>query len=296
MSHSRITVAATLALSVFALAGCGARQQRLTVGAKSTTEQQILGEILAQHLEAKLGKGSVVRRFGLTGTILAHNALVSGEIDVYPEYSGTALIALHRMEPHGTKEDVRAVIMENYRLRNQCEWIGPLGLESPPVIVIPAHVAKEEKIATLSDAEQYGLGWRMYITADYQERADGLPLLMRLYHLRQSAALRIAEPAQLYNALERDQATMIAGAATDSRLADERFQVLEEDKKALPPYEAGWAVRSAALERLPELAPALRALVNRIPTAKMREMVKLVEADQRTAEAVATEFLKGAGI
>jgi len=294
MFPRRQFLTASASACLMAASGCAGRLPKLTVGCKSTTEQLILGEILAQHLTAKYGAARVLRRPGLLSTRLAHDALLSGEVDVYPEYSGTALIALHRLEPQGSKEDIRAVIMETYRLQSQCEWIGPLGFESPVALVASTSEAGKEPYKTLSEASDRTEGWRLYVSADFQERADGLPLLMRNYHLRLSTAMRIAEPPQLFSALERGQANLIAVSANDPALVSGRLRALEDDKHAFPPYEAGWAVRSATLERFPDLAPALRAFTGRISQQKIRELIRQVEVDHRSAESVASEFLKGA--
>ena len=278
------------------VSACGGRAQRLTVGAKNSVEQTILGEILAQHLARRFGADSVARRFGLASTLMAHEALMSGEVDVYPEYSGTALAGILKIQPDGAREAVREQMKESYRTRWKCEWFGPLGFENGFALVVRNKTAAEEKIRTLSDASNYEPGWNLLIQQEFQDRADGLPLLMGNYRLKLSAPLRNADTAAMYAQLEQGKASMVAANTTDAELNSGSFTVLEDDKRAFPPYEAGFVARAATLERIPGLAEALRSFQGRISAERMKAMNRQAALERLAPEVVAARYLKESGL
>jgi glycine betaine/choline ABC-type transport system substrate-binding protein len=293
---ARTTAILAVAFAFAASCALRPREEPLTVGAKNSTEQNILGEILAQHLERTLGAGRVARRFGLVSTQLAHEFLLAGEVDLYPEYTGVALVAIHQMTPSTDRQAVRDVVAETYRTRSRCEWFGPLGFDSTPAIVISRKRADESKYAleTLTDAEDDPDGWVLGVSSDYQNRADGLPLLMRNYRLTLRAPLRVLDVAQLYGLLDKGQISMLAGSSTDAALASGEYSVLIDEKRAFPPYEAGVVVRSEVLERNPQLAQLLNQLKGKISAGAMREMNRQVEVEQKPVAQVAAEFLGNA--
>ena len=277
-------------------AACSKPSPHLTVGARTSTEQQIVAEIVAQHLEHRLAGTSVVRRFGLTSSRLAHEALLNGEVDVYPEYSGTALTGLFGLEAAGTPEAMLAQVRENYRLQHRCEWFGPLGFDNGFRLVILKEMAESRKVRTLSQAEAYAPGWALATQAAFQEQADGLPLLMRRYRLHLSAPLRSVRAAQVYTSLSQSQATMVAGNATDVALDNADYVQLADDRKAFPPAEAGLVVKVGTLESTAGLADALRALNGRFRMGAVRAMVRRIEVEHATLETTAAGFLKGNGL
>jgi osmoprotectant transport system substrate-binding protein len=296
MKISGIGIAALFAVSVTVLTGCGAGTQKVSVGTKSSTQQQVLGEIIAQHLEKRLGKESVVRRFGIGSTKLAQSAMLAGEIDLYPEDTGSALSLVLDLPPAEDAEGVREQVRENYRNRFRFEWFGPFGFADSSVAVIPAEFGKLHGVQSLSQAAAYEPGWAIGVQTEFAQRSDGLPLMMRQYRLPMSAALRTVEGAGAYRALELGEVNMVVGTSTDVEMQNGKFLPLADDKRVFKPRESGTVVRSEALERLPNLAASLRELNGRIGLEEMKRMIRQVDTEGKSAEVVAAQFLKDSGL
>lgn len=279
---------------VLVAAGCSRGGRVLVVGSKSSTDQVVAGEILAQYLEKRLGSERVGRRLGLPGTQLAHESLLSGAIDIYPEYTGAALSTLLKGEPGGTREAVRERVQEDYRARFRCEWIGPLGYENRFAVAISRAAAEILNVKTLSAAESYAEGWSLTVLPEFQDRADGQSQFMRTYRLRLSAPIRSSEAGSLYSNLDAGGAVMVAGQELDVALGTGPYVALEDDRRGFAYCEAGWVTKASTLEAEPALAGLLRGLTGRFDTERMRAMVREVEVDKRAPESVATDFLKQA--
>ncbi len=290
-SPRRLILSALIFLVVF-LQACGAGRLLITVGSKDTTEQRVLAEILAQFLEKRFGDQNVARRLALGTTQQAHTAVVAGEIDLCPEYTGAALASLGQPPAAGPSGDARERLQELFRTRFRCEWIGPLGFDNPSVMVVRAGSA----VATMPQAEASEEGWSIASTADFQQRGDGLPLLMRQYRLHLTAPLQAMDTAALYASLKDGRVSMIAGSGNDAQLDMNAFQVLGDEKSALPRQEAGIVVRADALERVPGLAAALRDLQGRFNREKIKEMNRQVDIGKQALEVVAATFIKEAGL
>ncbi|MBI5084207.1 MAG: hypothetical protein HZB13_06375 [Acidobacteria bacterium] len=279
---------------VLASAGCSRGSRVLVVGSKNSTDQVIVGEILAQYLEKRLGTERVGRRLGLPGTQLTHESLLTGAIDIYPEYTGAALSTLLKGEPAGTREAVRDRVQEEYRARFRCEWIGPLGYENRFAAAVLRDTAEKLNLKTISDAEAYELGWSLTVLPEFQDRADGQPQFMRTYRLRLGVPIRSTEAGSLYAALDVAGAAMVAGQELDAALSTGAYVALEDNRRGFSFCEAGLVTKSSTLEEEPALAGLLRGLSGKFDTARMRAMVKEVEVDKRAPETVAAEFLKQA--
>lgn len=274
-----------------ALAGCA--RKPVTVGSKNFTEQVILGEIVAQQLERRLD-GRVDRKLNLGGTLLTHQALITGGIDVYPEYTGTALTSVLKEtvlnDPAVVYDRVRTRYLENWKV----EWLPPLGFDNPFAMVVRGADARRLEARTLSDAARPGLRWRLGAGYEFLERPDGMAALNREYRLEYDAATKSMDLGLLYRALEQDQVSLVAGNATDGLLASRDFVVLEDDKRAFPPYQACLAVNGGALESEPRLRAALAELSGKISTAAMRKMNRQVDGEHRPVREVAAEWLRAA--
>jgi glycine betaine/choline ABC-type transport system substrate-binding protein len=255
----------------------------------------VAGEYLAQTLERNLPEVTIARRPGLATPSQTSQSLLSREIDLAVEYSGTALMDLFGQEPGGTPEEQRERVREGFRSRLKCEWIGPLGFENPPVLSIPAGMASKEGIRTLSDAEARAGGWTLGMGTDFAESGDGVALLLRRYRLRPSGPFRTAEGGRVYEEMRKGAFTMAAGRALDSALAKGDATALADDRKAWPAYEAGIVVRIETLERMPRLAGVLRSYEGQLSRTSMAEMVGVVEDGERAAEVVVHEMLAKGG-
>ena len=279
------------------LFGCGGPRGSdvIRVGSKNFTEQVVIGEIVAQHLERRLQR-KVERRLNLGGTLLAHQALLHGEIDLYPEYTGTALSAILK-EP--APRDAAAAlerVREEYRSRFHVEWLDPLGIDNGFAMVVRGEDARQRHLETLSDAAKAQASWRLGDGYEFEQRADGLLALKNVYHLRFSPAPKSMDLGLLYRALEQKQVDMIAANATDGLLSAMDLKVLADDRHAFPPYQVCIAARQDRLRDVPGLAAALRELSNKFSNRKMQEMNYQVDGRHRSVAEVAADFLKRSGL
>ncbi len=284
---ARLTLVLLLLLSF----SCARRPRALVIGSKNFTEQNILAEIIAQQVESKLNI-PVERRFNLGGTLLAHESLNGGAIHVYPEYTGTALIAILRQSPLATPEATLERVREEYR-KAGIEWLSPLGFNNSFAIAIPGDLAREQKLEKLSEAHKYEQ-WRLGIGYEFLQRQDGYASLMRTYKLKQKAAPRSMDLGLLYQALEQKQVNMIAANMTDGMLAKMDVKVLEDDQGIFPPYEACIVVRTEALSSFPDLRTVLEQLSGKITGDTMRRLNSMSDVEHKPVRDIAAGFLREA--
>jgi osmoprotectant transport system substrate-binding protein len=290
------TQAVGLTLAALALLGsaCRTGQKRLVVGSKNFTEQVVLGEIVAQHLEHRLER-KVERQFNLSGTLITYQALQNGELSLYPEYTGT--IQSEILKEQASNDPALAFERSRSEMRRiaQVELLDPLGIDNTFVMVVREQDARKYMIETLSEAAQVKDGWKLGVGYEFQQRIDGLPALNR-YHLPMSAPIRSMDLGLLYKALEQGQVTMIAANATDGPLASPRWKVLRDDQKVFPPYQACLMVRQDVLAADHRIKPALSELSGKFTNDSMRRLNAAVDVDHRQPRDVATEFLAQAGL
>jgi glycine betaine/choline ABC-type transport system substrate-binding protein len=275
------------------LAGCS-HSRGIRVGSKNFTEQLILGEIAAQHLERRLGV-AVDRRLNLGGTLLAHQALASGQIDVLPEYTGTALTSVLKMKPASDAGEVFRSVRREYRSRWRLEWLDPLGFNNTFAMVIRGEEARAAGIKTISDAARVRAGWRLGAGYEFEQRPDGLAGLLRTYGLFLREPPKSMDLGLLYKALEQRQVDMIAANSTDGLLSVLDVRVLEDDQRYFPPYQAALVVRSGLLLD-PEVKKALAELSGKFSDETMRRLNHQVDGEHRRASDVAAAFLERAGL
>jgi glycine betaine/choline ABC-type transport system substrate-binding protein len=290
-----LLVAGTAAL-VYFLFWVRREDQHITVGWKNSVEESVLAEILIQRIERKVGPGLVLRHPLLAGTQGAHQALVVNAVDLCPEYAGSALVSDLQLPPSNDVLAVREQVRENYRARFQIEWIGPLGFDAASVLVARKDFASRLSAATLSALAAYPAGFRLAVNKDFDQRDNGLPLLMRSYKLSLRGAPQLLDEAQLYTALNNSQVDVASASVTDGWIQSGNYALLADDKQAFPPNEAGILVRSSTLEQFPLLGGALRGLCGKIDSATIRQMNAAVVLNKRRPADVAAEFLKSAGL
>jgi len=282
---------------LLALSGCsssGARRA-IRVGSKNFTEQVILGEIIAQHLEHRLHQ-PVERRLNLGGTLLAHEALRNRQIDLYPEYTGTALAAIIRDSANGAPAEVLARVRAAYLRDFQIEWLAPIGIDNSFAMVVRGSDARAKNLETLSDAAQAPGSWSLGVGYEFEQRADGLPALDKAYGLRWNGRPKSMDLGLLYTALDHGQVTMIAANATDGLLSKMDLKVLRDDRHAFPPYEVAIAAREDSMRETPGLREALLELSGKFTNATMQTMNYQVDGEHRPVADVAGEFLKASGL
>ena len=275
-------------------AGC-TRDRPVIVASKNFTEQVILGEIIARHVEHRTAS-KVERKLNLGGTLLAHRALVNGEIDLYPEYTGTALTSILKLSPLADPQAVLDRIRAEYQIRFRVEWLKPLGFNNTFALVIRGEDARGGNIHLVSDAVKHVSGWRLGIGYEFQQRPDGLEGLMKTYTLPLRGPAQTMDLGLLYKALQQKKVDMVAGNATDGALSVLDVVVLQDDKFYFPPYQAAIAVREDALAAHPALRAALTELSGKFSDNIMRKLNHQVDGQHRPLGEVAQEFLRASGL
>jgi osmoprotectant transport system substrate-binding protein len=276
-------------IAVLLMAGCS-REARIRVGSKNFTEQLVLGEIVAQHLENRL-HGHVSRKLDLGGTLLAQQAMVSGEIDVYPEYTGTALTAVLKKKPLKDPAQVLSAVRQGYR-EWHLEWLDPLGFENTFAMAVRS---EDGHFRTLSNAARIR-PWRLGVGYEFARREDGLPGLQKTYGLRLAGSPKTMDLGLIYQALSKRQVDMVAGNSTDGALAVLPISVLVDDRHYFPPYECALVVREQAEQQFPGLRAALAELSGRITSEAMRRLNYELDGKHRPAREIARDFLRSTGL
>ena len=277
---------AAILLLIVSLAGCSSKP-KIVVGSKNFTEQIILGEIIAGQIERKLGI-QVERKLNLGGTLLAHEALKSGSIDLYPEYTGTALTAVLKRPADRDPKNSFQTIQQAYSTWHIL-WLSPLGFNNSFAMVVRSSDAREENLHTLTDATRHS--WKMGVGYEFIQRPDGLSGLVGTYGLKLDGDPVVMDLGLLYAALQSKQISMAAANTTDGMLAHPEFSVLEDDKHYFPPYECAIAVREQTLKDFPKLRAALDELSGRISDREMRRLNELVDVQHKAPVDVARKFL-----
>ena len=265
-------------------------QPHLVIGSKFFTEQVILAELLAQHIEARTNI-PVERKTNLGGTLLVHKALLSGDLDLYVEYTGTALTAVLNESP-GTDNAATIYnrVKQQYAQRFNLDLTEPLGFENTFAMVIRGDDASNLHLRTMSDLSPIAPKWRAGVGYEFLERPDGFPGWSKRYNVHFSAAPNVMDLGLLYRALVDHQVDIVAGNSTDGLIDSLHLIALEDDQHYFPPYDAVPIVRHATLEKFPQLRQALADLAGKLTAADMRHLNAQVDAEQRDVATVVRAF------
>ncbi|CAN5794803.1 glycine betaine ABC transporter substrate-binding protein [soil metagenome] len=259
--------------------------QRIVVGSKDFTESVILAEILSQMLERE--GVDVVRQFELGGN-LAHDGLLSGQIDVYPEYTGTAFTAILRREPITDPRAVYDQTKAEYEKSLNLTLSPPLGFANDFAILVRGEVAREQNLKTISDAVKISREWQAGFGQDFMSRADGYAGFTHAYGFDLAKQPREMDLALTYRALQSSELDIIAGNSTDGLIAVLDLFQLEDDRRYFPPYQAVFVARMSAVDTL---ASAFAKLSDAISTDEMRKMNYEVDGNKRSPKEVAADWL-----
>lgn len=284
-------------LATAVIVGCAPPHgSQITIGAKNFTEQVVLGELVAQEIEdefAREGKPQekVARRFYLAGSYLCHQALVSGRIDAYVEYSGTALTAILKQPMPDAKDEsaVLRTIAPLYEQRFKVRVEPGLGFEDTFAMVVRQSDADALHLRTISDAVARASSLKLGVGYEFQSRPDGLDGLQKAYGL-QFGPPRVMDLGLLYRALAAHEVDVVAGNSTDGPIRALGFKVLEDDRHYFPPYEAVPLVREASLRAHPEIQRALNRLTGRVTAVEMQAMNDAVDGKHEDAANVVLHF------
>jgi osmoprotectant transport system substrate-binding protein len=268
---------------------------KITIGSKFFTEQVVLAELLAQHIEEKT-RIPVVRKTNLGGTLLVHKALLSGDLDLYVEYTGTALTAVLNEKPQDTSADVYNRVKKLYAEKFHLEVTEPLGFENTFAMVIRGDDAKNLHIRALSDLAAVAAKWRVGVGYEFLERPDGFPGLSKRYHLQFAESPRVMDLGLIYRALVDHQVDVVAGNSTDGLIDALGLVALEDDRHYFPPYDAVPIVRQSTLAQFPQLRGALADLGGKLSASDIRLLNYAVDAQHQDAAAAVRAFRQSKGL
>lgn len=270
---------------------CSKQQEQIVVGSKNFSEQLILGEILAQMIENTLHL-PVERKLNLGGSFICHKALIDGDIDMYPEYTGTAFTGILKRDPISDAKEVYRQVKETYHQKFNLEWTEPFGFNNTFAIIIRGQVGRELGLKSISEAAKYTPKWKAGFGYEFMERKDGFPGLAKVYGLKFAAPPLVMDLSLTYRAVAEKQVDLISGNSTDGLIEKLDLFVLEDDKHFFPPYQAAPVVRARIFQDHPELRDAFRQFENTISDEEMRKMNYQVDGERKTAKEVAAQYLK----
>jgi osmoprotectant transport system substrate-binding protein len=291
MTHRQSTCVLILIATALALSCSPSRNDRIVVGSKNFTESFLLGEIAAQQIEAHTNL-KVERRFYLAGTYICQQAILAGRIDVYPEYTGTALTAILKQPASGAKEEVYQRVKSEYESRFGLTLGPAFGFNDTFAMEIRGEDARRLKVKSLSQAAAFAPQWRAGFGYEFMERPDGYRGLVATYGLHFAEQPRIMDLGLLTRALKDHQIDLAAGNATDGLIPALDLFVLEDDRHYFPPYEAVPVMREQTIRQHPEVAQVLAELAGKISDEEMQRLNYAVDGQHRDAAEVVREFLR----
>ena len=282
-----------LAVVGLLLPSCSPSHQNriVVVGSKNFTESFILGELIAQQIESRTNL-KVERRFYLAGSYICQQAILAGRIDVYPEYTGTALTAILKQNASGDRQDVYQRVKSEYERRFGLTLGPALGFNDTFAMEIRGEDARRLNLKTLSQATVFAPQWRAGFGYEFMERPDGYRGLAATYGLHFAEQPRIMDLGLLARALKDHQIDLAAGNATDGLIPALDLFALEDDRHYFPPYEAVPVIREQVRQQHPEVERALTELAGMINDAEMQQLNYAVDGQHRDAAEVVREFLK----
>jgi osmoprotectant transport system substrate-binding protein len=278
-------------LCLLAVTSCNSSyQKKVVICSKDFSEQVILAEIVAQHIETKTDI-KVERQLNLGGS-LCHQSLTAGKIDLYVEYTGTGFTNILKQKPISDSQKVLDYLKQEYPKQFKAEWTEPLGFNNSFAIIVRGDDAKKLNLQTLSQLSKAAPKLRAGFGPEFKDREDGFPGLAKTYGIKFAGEPKELLLGLLYQALQQKQVDVIAGNTTDGLIQSLGLVVLKDDKNYFPPYEAVPVVRSQILEKYPELRPVLAELGGKISEEDMRQLNYQVDGKQQEAAQVARQFLQ----
>jgi len=278
-----------------AFSSCESHSGRIVIGTKNFTESLMLGELMAQQIEAHTNL-KVERRFYLAGTYICQQAILAGRIDIYPEYTGTALTAILKAKVGGDKNQVYQRVKNEYESQLALTLGPPFGFDNTFAMEIRGEDARRLQVKTLSQAAAFAPQWRAGFGYEFMERPDGYAGLAATYGLHFAAPPRVMDLGLLAPALKDHQIDIAAGNATDGLIPAFDLFVLEDDKHYFPPYEAVAVMRAQMMQEHPEVAQAIAELRSKISDREMQQLNYALDGQHRDVKDVAREFLLSKGL
>lgn len=282
------------AVTVIACSGLGGSAKAVTVGSKDFTEAFIIGEMYASVLENNGFK--VERKLNLGGTPVAQAALEQGQIDLYPEYTGTGLLTVLKLPQNSDREQVYKTVADTYKQKFNLTWLEPSPMNNTNAFAMTQEAAQKYGIKTISDMVANGSQLTIIAPPEFQEREDGLPGVVKVYGDPKFKRIIAADPGLRYNALQSGEADVTRAFSTDGEISAYKLVLLEDDKKLYPPYQVAPVVRQETLDKFPEIRDVLNALAPKITDETMQRLNFEVSGKKREPAEVAKEFLTQEGL
>lgn len=291
----RATIVFAVLLSLIVSSCAPSHANRIVIGSKNFTESLMLGELLAQIVEARTHL-KVERRFYLAGTYICQQAMLAGRIDIYPEYTGTALTAILKQKAEGDRAAVYQRVKSEYEKRFGLTVGPPFGFNDTFAMEIRGADARRLNIKTLSQAAAFAPQWHAGFGYEFMERPDGYAGLAAAYGLHFAGPPRVMDLGLLASALKDHQIDIAAGNATDGLIPAFDLFALEDDRHYFPPYEAVAVIRQQTLQQHPEVGEAIAELGGKISDQEMQKLNYALDGRRRDVKDVAQEFLRSKGL
>lgn len=278
-----------------ALPACGNQKKPVAVGSKNFTEALLLGELYAQLIEDN--GHPVRRRLDLGGTDIAMAALQRGEIDVYPEYTGTALLVVLKAQPAGDAVQQFEYIKSQYQKRWNLTWLDPAPMNNTQALATTKAIAAKYGLRTLSDVAVKAPELRLGAVPEFLKRSDGLPGLQKAYGGFNFAKISLVDFGLKYKALLDGDVDIVVAFGTDGAIVADDLVVMQDDRHLFPTYQVAPVIRMDALKERPELAGILNKAAPLLTDATMRTLNNEIDGTQKREPAdVARDFIKAHGL
>lgn len=286
---------AALLVMTLALSGCGGDKKSVVIGSKDFSENIILGEMFAQLIENNTDI-EVVRKLNMGGTFVCFEAIKNGDIDIYPEYTGTGLTAQLKMDVITDSEEAYRVVAEEFNKQFNIKWLSPLGLNNTYTLAVTQEVAEEFGVETFSDLAAVSEELIFGAEHEFFNRQDGFEGLVDAYGMEFAGEPKKMQVALKYQAIGNGDMDVTDAFATDGQIIQYNLKILEDDKGFFPPYYVAPIVKNETLEQFPELEGVLDMLAGMVDDATMTELNYRVDVEGESVETVATDFLTNAGL
>jgi osmoprotectant transport system substrate-binding protein len=264
------------------------------IGSKNFTESLILGEMYALALEN--AGYQVERKLNLGGTLVAHEALKSGDIDMYPEYTGTGLIDILKLPAKSDPKEVYDIVSKNYKEKFNLIWLEPTQANDSQGLVATKKVAEKYNLYTVSELAKLAPQLRMAAVPEFEEREDGLKGLKKFFGGFNFKSIKLYDYGVKYRVLLNDEADVTVGFTTDGELTNPNLVLLKDDKRFWPPYFVAPVVRADILQKDPGIEKVLNEVSSKINSKNMQQLNAEVDIKKREYTEVAKEFLQKEGI
>lgn len=286
-----VLIAAVMAMSLAACGGGGSTSgegKSVIVGSKDFTENEIVAEIYALALED--AGFTVERKMNIAGSVV-HTSITSGEIDIYPEYTGTGLISILQMDALTDQQEVYDTVKAAYDEKFGITWLDYAEANDGQGLFIAKRASDEYGITTISDLQANADKLRFASQGEFDERDDGIPGLTKVYGSFNWKSSKIYDNGLKWEVVDSDEADVAPAYTTEARLTEtDKFVLLEDDKHMWPPYNLAPIVRNEVLEQYPEIAEALNAVSVTLDTETVTQLNAKVDIDGEEYEDVALEY------